>query len=142
VEGKPVKTNLEKKDTTILTFLLLFAVAAGLLGEYLGWQIEIDSKDFWQALIPAVACLYFVYRTEKIWGGEVLRFLTVIGSGIIFHAVIWGIIVQWHISGMPSLLGLSSAALYLLLHGMSAVAFGMTAYGFYIFYQSSKEEKT
>lgn len=136
-----MKTNLTHRDIGSILFLIIFAIVSGLAGETFGWQIEIDSTDFWQALLPAIACLYFVYRTKKIWGGEVLRFLTVIGSGIILHAVLWGIIVQWHISGMPAALGLSSAALYVLLHGMSAVAFGLTAYGFYLFYTSSKKEK-
>lgn len=134
-----MKTNLTRKDKGLIVGLIAFAIVSGVLGNSMGWDIEIDSTDFWQALLPALACIYFVYRTKKIWGGKVLRFLTVIGGGITMHALLWGLITQWHISGMNPVLGLSPAAVYVLLHGLSAVAFLMTAYGFYLFYMSSKD---
>lgn len=136
-----MKTNLTRKDKALIAGLIAFALISGFAGHVFGWNIELDSTDFWQALIPALASMYFIYRTNRMWGGEVLRFLTVIGAGITMHAVLWGVIVQWHISGMPALLGFSSAAIYVLLHGMSAVAFLITAYGFYLFYESSKDKK-
>jgi hypothetical protein len=140
VEVKQMRTNLTRRDKALIAGLICFALLAGITGHVLGWEIELDSTDFWQALIPALASIYFIYRTNRMWGGDVLRFLTVIGAGITMHAVLWGLIVQWHISGMPAFLGFSPAAIYILLHGLSAVAFLTTGYGFYLFYQSSKEK--
>ncbi|MFB6115823.1 MAG: hypothetical protein ABEK04_06085, partial [Candidatus Nanohalobium sp.] len=133
-----MKTNLTKRDKGLIASLILFAIISGVAGHFMGWEIEIDSTDFWQALLPALASIYFIYRTNRIWGGEVQRFLKVIGIGLVMHALLWGLIVQWHISGMPSAFSFSPAAIYVILHGLSAVAFAMTAYGFYLFYQSSK----
>lgn len=137
-----MKTGLTRKDWAIIGFLFLFAIVSGFAGEAMGWEIEIDSTDFWQALLPALASAYFIYRTEESWGGKILRHLSIIGLGLFMHAVLWGVIVQWHIAGTPALLGLTPAAVYVLLHGLSAVAFMMTAYGFYLSYRFSRERSS
>lgn len=135
-----MKLDLTGRDKAVLVFLFLFAVVSGFAGEVYGWTIEIDSTDFWQALLPALASVYFIYRTRQKWGGHAGRNISVIGAGLLLHATLWGLVAQWHIAGMPPVIGLNSATIFVLLHGTGALAFLLTALGFYGLYRSSESQ--
>lgn len=134
-----VKINhLERNDWIALALALLVSLVAFAAVQF---SISIPGLQSLALLIlPAgLVSLILIALTVRLWGGEVRRYLTIIGFGIAIFLIETFPHVQWHRGQMGPYLGIGENFWYIFFHGGIAVAFAMIAYGFYLFYHSADE---
>jgi hypothetical protein len=119
----------------------VLALAYGGLIAGVGPMIELPL-DIVTALVTVVG-VYFIYKTAGTYGGDVGRYLAVIGIGLGYYALTFIPHVQLHIAqmemGVSSLGPVNVMSLYMFQHVATIWVFLMVSYGFYLFWQGGSQ---
>lgn len=116
---------------------LLFGLGAvgGVLGQSINWGLQGWFYPFWGGMVPGLFCLgfYYVYWARNHWGGDIARYMDMIGIGLILHILLSVPLIDWHIARADVVVGLGHGTIYILLSALSAAAFITSLYGFRLF---------
>lgn len=129
-------SRLEKVDLGVIGAGLLVALFAGAATQ-LGLNIP-GLQLLFNLILPAgLLSVILIVMTARLWGGQVRRYLTIIGIGLSIFLIETFPHLSWHRSGAGPLVGLNGSFWYIFFHGGIAVSFAIIAYGFYLFYHSA-----
>ncbi len=129
----------------------LLIVSGGIISLAMGWWgttialPQLLAFEWYSALplIPVtVIVAYFVYRFQSVWGGEMVRDLTLLGISVVVGTTLNVVHIRWHIVGtgfqnLPAW-GISTDFWLVFFHIGTAAVYLLTAYSAYQLYQSQE----
>lgn len=116
--------------------LLVLLVAYGAVQAGIGPMIELPI-DIATALVT-LAGVYFIHRATGTYGGDVGRYLAVLGLGLAYYALTFIPHVQLHIQGVQQVGPLSAMTVFMFQHTATFWVFTLAAYSFYLFWQGGR----
>lgn len=127
--------ELKRQDYGIIAGGFLLAVLAGFLGQLYNVTGRIELYTQFVTTSAILVTLYFIHQGRRAWGGDLARYLEIIGIGFALLMLTWVPHIQWHIGGEPAWLSLSGSFWVTFFHVLTAVTFLIVGYGFYWFWQ-------
>lgn len=131
---------LQRNDWYLIGVGLVLSVIVAALGQFgiATLQHELIINDL--TAIPIVLGVVFIWLARDQWGGNVARYLELIGTGLVLHLILWIPHVRWHLMSEESTaaamwLGLDLSFWYVFFHALSLLAFTLITYGFYLFWR-------
>lgn len=117
----------------------LLAAAAGLFG-LIGVGAEMIMGYF--PAIPLPFAVISLYLARDFYGGEIGRYLEIIGIGLVVEFLLYIPHLYWHfqefsLGHLPSW-GIAPNFWYVFFHGLSAFGFAIVSYGFYLLWKSGE----
>lgn len=127
--------NFEREDYALIGGSSIAVIVFGLIAQMLqvGPMIELPFDVL--MMITTLVGVYFIYRAVDIWGGEVGRYLSIIGLGLAYYALTFIPHVQLHIQGIQAIGPINIMAVFAFQHVMTLFMFGLVSYGFYLFWR-------
>lgn len=135
--------NLQRSDYKVIIggVVATLAVSFGALVAGVGPMVELPI-DILTAIVT-LAGVYFIYKTVGTFGGDVARYLAVIGIGLVYYALTFIPHTQLHImqieTGMSQIGPINLLALFMFQHIATIWVFVLAAYGFYLFWRGGKQ---
>lgn len=133
---------LQQRDWQIIGAGLLLSLVGGVVGHLGLVSVQQEIMVGYAAVIPIIPGLAFIWLARDQWGGQVARYLELIGAGFAVHLVVWVPHIRWHVLAEadpnhvpPAWLGFDPSFWYVFFHGISLFAFALITYGFYLFWQ-------
>jgi len=133
-----IESYLEKKDYGFIVAGGVLTLLAALVAPRVfsdPMQIETYSR-----LIVAAFILYGLFSIHKAiqsWAGELARYLQLIGTGLAILMIAWIPHIGWHVRGNPEWFGMSPISWITVFHGLTVLAFAVSAYGFHLFWKKA-----
>jgi len=118
-----------------LAFVLVLSVLSHLL-QFPG-IIEILG-DIVTAIFGFVA-VYFIYKATDMLGGDVARYISIMGIGLAYYSLTLVPHVYGHLSDIHMIGPVNTASVYLWQHIASIWVFIMISYGLYLFWKGGKQ---
>lgn len=81
--------------------------------------------------------VFAIHQSIQAWAGELARYLQLIGTGLGLLMIAWIPHIGWHVAGNPSWLGMSPTFWLTFFHGLTILAFGVSSYGFHLFWKQA-----
>lgn len=122
-------------DYTVIAAGILLGIFGGIMGQIYQIGPEAELYTRYVVALSVFAALYCIYQARSSWGGDLARYLEIIGVGFILFMLLWVPHIEWHIKQMPTIFGLSRSFILGFFHTMTASTFLIAAYGFYRFWQ-------
>lgn len=135
--------DLEQKDVGVILggILIVLLVAFGASAAGVSPLVELPI-DILTALVT-LAGVYFIYKTAGTYGGDIGRYLAVIGIGIGYYALTFIPHTQLHImqmqAGITQIGPVNVMGIYMFQHVATIFVFTLAAYGFYLFWQGGEQ---
>jgi len=127
--------HLKAEDYQVIAAGVLLGVFGGVIGHVYSVGIRAELYTRVAVSLAILVALYCIYQARTAWGGDLARYLEIIGAGLVLFMLTWIPHIEWHIQGSPVLFGLSSGFWLGFFHALTASTFLITAYGFYRFWQ-------
>lgn len=134
--------NFTQNDYKLIIggFVAALVVSFGALAAGVGPMVELPL-DF-LTFLTTVAGVYFIYKTAGTFGGDVGRYLAVMGVGLVYYALTFIPHTQLHImqveTGMSQIGPVNLLGVFMFQHIATIWVFVLTAYGFYLFWRGGK----
>lgn len=134
-------TLLERRDYAVAAVGIVLSVAAGFAVTTVPDKAAVI--DLTTNLIPAMIMLVgivFIYLGRRHYGGQIAAALSVVGIATALLMVSWIPHFVWHYTGMVSMLSVGPGFWLGFFHVLTAGAFVVYFYGFYLFYRAGKPD--
>lgn len=124
---------LEKQDYAIALGGVVLAIVSGFLVALIPQKAPIIdlATNYVPSLVMLVG-LIFIVLGRRHFGGQLARCLEVVGVATAVLMISWIPHFIWHVLGMTSLLGISPGFWLTFFHVLTASAFVLYMYGFYL----------
>jgi hypothetical protein len=133
---------LERRDWQIMGVGVILSIIGAVVGQIGLVTMRHDIILAYSAVLPILLAVVFVLLARRSWGGQVSRYLELIGTGFMIHVLIWIPHIRWHLLAEahpehvpPAWAGMDPAFWYVFFHASSLLAFGLITYGFYLFWK-------
>lgn len=94
--------------------------------------------DILTAIFGLIA-VYFIHKATDMLGGDVARYISIMGVGIAYYSLTLVPHVYGHLSGLEAIGPVKAITLYFWQHVASIWVFIMIAYGLYLFWKGGKQ---
>lgn len=130
---------LEKRDYYLVAGGILASPAAGFVVASVPQRARaIDLiTNFVPSLVMLVG-LVFIFLGRRHYAGQIARSLELVGVATAILMVSWIPHFVWHVMGMDPMLSVSPGFWLAFFHVLTAGAFFIYLYGFYLFYRAGK----
>lgn len=136
--------DLERQDIGLIIIGFLASLVMGWWGTTIAPPTAFQYE--WYTAIPLVPfsliTAYFLWRFQEVWGGEMGRYLSIIGIGTIISMLFIVAHVRWHVVGkgfaeLPAW-GVSVDFWLIFFHFGAATLFLLVAYGAHLLHESQE----
>lgn len=142
--GASMAFNLERNDYLFSVGGAITVLVASFAAQMVGVSPRVELPIDVVAALVTLAGVYFIYKTIGTYGGDVGRYLAVIGVGLAYYALTFIPHIQMHIYQMMNpefthIGPVSLMSIYMFQHIATIWVFVLTAYGFYLFWRGGQQ---
>lgn len=131
--------NFERKDYALIAGSSVLVLLLGVVAQMMQVGPKVELPFDVLTAVTALAGVYFIYRAADVWGGEVGRYLSLIGLGLGYYALTFIPHVQLHVQGVKAIGPINILAVFAFQHVMTVFVFGLVSYGFYLFWKGGMQ---
>ncbi len=132
------ESYLDRNDYLLISGGLVFSVLAALVvPSFFEDPMNIEA---YSRMIVGLVILYGVFAIHmsiQSWAGELARYLQLIGTGLAILMLAWIPHIGWHLQDNPAWFGMNPGFWLTLFHSLTILAFGLSAYGFHLFWKKA-----
>lgn len=131
--------NLERSDVLAIVGGVFLVLILAFLNHRTGIE-QISLVGDVTATVAGLGAVYFIYKSQDTIGGDLGRYMLIIGVGIAYYSVtLIPHILSHETQFLTSLIGQTAAiAVYIAQHILVFWSFLLIAYGFYLFWRGGQ----
>lgn len=118
---------------------LLFVLVLSVLSHIFQFPALVEILGDILTAIFGLGAVYFIYKASDMLGGDVARYISIMGVGIAYYSLTLVPHVYGHLSGIKQVGPFKAITLYFWQHVASIWVFIMIAYGLYLFWKGGKQ---
>ncbi|MFB6159281.1 MAG: hypothetical protein ABEJ95_06530 [Candidatus Nanohalobium sp.] len=118
-------------------FLLVLVLAV--LSHVMQWPRIVEILGDILTGIFGLVGAYFIYKASDMLGGDLARYISIMGVGIAYYSITLVPHVYGHLSGVKSVGPIKMLTLFMWQHVVSIWVFVLIAYGLYLFWKGGKQ---
>lgn len=128
-----------EKDWIIGAGGLLFVLVLSVLSHVFKFPVLVEILGDVLTAIFGLVAVYFIYKATDMLGGDVARYISIMGLGLAYYSLTLVPHVYGHLAGVQMVGPVKAISLYFWQHVASIWVFIMIAYGLYLFWKGGKQ---
>jgi hypothetical protein len=117
----------------------LFVIVMAVLSHIFQFPALVEILGDVLTAIFGLVAVYFIYKASGMLGGDVARYISVMGVGLAYYSLTLVPHVYGHLTGLQTVGPVKAISLYFWQHVASIWVFIMIAYGLYLFWKGGKQ---
>lgn len=127
-----------RRDWLIGAGGIVLVLILAYLSHMFQWPRVIEMIGDLVAVVAGLAAVYFIYQATDELGGQVSRYITIMGVGVGYYSLTVIPHVYAHIQGVQAIGPISAMSLFTWQHVANIWVFVLIAYALYLFWQGGR----